>query len=273
MSSNPPIARREFVRATLGALAAVPFIPRVFAQGNAALPDGIEFKRLVAANRILAREEIVDAFGHVSIRDPENPKRYVMARSRAPELVEHADLIRFEQDGRSLDPSARTPYGERMIHGAIYEARNDVNSVVHNHAYPLLSFGITGRALEPMVHVASVIGSDVPIWDIATKFNETDMLVRTMDQGRDLAATLGRNACALMRGHGAVVAAASLKQAVMIAIYLKVNAEVQLQAMDIGTPRGLSDREVELSRETQFSPLALDRAWEYFCARAGVEPI
>jgi len=124
-----------------------------------------------------------------------------------------------------------------------------------------------------MVHVASVIGSDVPIWDIATKFSDTDMLVRTMDQGRDLAVTLGRNACALMRGHGAVVAAASLKQAVMIAIYLKVNAEVQLQAMGIGTARGLSDREVELSRETQFSPLALDRAWEYFCARAGVEPI
>ena len=164
MSSNPPIARREFVRATLGALAAAPFATGVFAQGSGALTDSIDFKRLVAANRILAREEIVDAFGHVSIRDPENPRRYVMARSRAPELVEHADLIRFEQDGRSLDPGARTPYGERMIHGAIYEARNDVNSVVHNHAYPLLPFSITGRALEPMVHVASVIGADVPIW-------------------------------------------------------------------------------------------------------------
>ena len=273
MSSNLPIARREFVRATLGALAAAPFAARAFAQDSGVIAESIDFKRLVAANRILAREEIVDAFGHVSIRDPENPRRYVMARSRSPELVEHADLIRFEQDGRSLDPGARTPYGERMIHGAIYEARTDVNSVVHNHAYPLLPFSITGRALEPMVHAASVIGADVPIWDIATKFGDTDMLVRTMDQGRDLATTLGRNACALMRGHGAVVAAASLKQAVMIAIYLKINAEVQMQAMGIGTPRGLSDREVALSRETQFSPLALDRAWEYFCARAGVEAI
>jgi HCOMODA/2-hydroxy-3-carboxy-muconic semialdehyde decarboxylase len=99
------------------------------------------------------------------------------------------------------------------------------------------------------------------------------MLVRTMEQGRDLAATLGRNTCALMRGHGAVVAAATLKQAVIAAIYLKVNAEIQLQAMAIGTPRRLSDGEVERSRETQFSPLALDRAWEYFCARAGVDPI
>jgi ribulose-5-phosphate 4-epimerase/fuculose-1-phosphate aldolase len=273
MTLNAPVARRDFVRATFGALAAAPFAARAWAQGGGALPESLDFKRLVAANRILAREGIVDAFGHVSIRDPENPKRYVMARSRAPELVEHGDLIRFEQDGRSLDPAARTPYGERMIHGAIYEARSDVNSVVHNHASSLLPFTITGRKLEPVVHVSSVIGSEIPLWDISTKFRETDMLVRSMDQGRDLAATLGPNACVLMRGHGAVVAAATLKQAVMIAIYLKVNAEVQLQAMGIGTPKALSAREVELSRETQFSPLALDRAWEYFCARAGVEPI
>ena len=274
MSSHARVARREFVRTALGMLAVAPFAARAaFAQDAGRLTDSIEFRRVVAANRILAREEVVDAFGHVSVRDPENPKRYIMARSRSPELVEFGDLIRFEQDGRSLDPGNRTPYGERMIHGAIYEMRSDVNAVVHNHAYSLLPFGITGRTLEPVVHVASVIGPDVPLWDIATRFKETDMLVRTMDQGRDLAATLGRNTCALMRGHGAVVAAASLKQAVITAIYLKVNAEVQLQAMAIGTPRGLSDAEVELSRATQFSPLALDRAWEYFCARAGVEPI
>jgi HCOMODA/2-hydroxy-3-carboxy-muconic semialdehyde decarboxylase len=273
MPSNPPAARREFLRLSLGALAAVPFAELAFAQGDATVSQHIDFRRLVAANRILARESVVDAFGHISVRDPENPKRYVMARSRAPELVEHADLIRFEQDGRSLDPGNRTPYGERMIHGAIYETRSDINSVVHNHAYPLLPFSITGRALEPVVHVASVIGTDIPIWDLAARFGDTDMLVRTMEQGRDLAAALGRNSCALMRGHGAVVAAASIKEAVMIAIYLKINAEIQLQAMAIGTPRGLSDKEVELSRATQFSPLALDRAWEYFCARAGVEPI
>ena len=273
MSSNAHMVRREFVRTALAMLAAAPFAARSFAQDAAGLEERIEFRRLVAANRILANEEVVDAFGHVSVRDPENPRRYVMARSRSPELVEYADLIRFEQDGRSLDRGNRTPYGERMIHGAIYEARSDVNAVVHNHALPLLPFGITGRALAPMVHTASIIGSEVPIWDIAARFNETDMLVRSMEQGRDLAATLGSNACVLMRGHGAVVAASSLKAAVMTAIYLKINAEVQLQAMAIGTPRGLSEREVDLSRATQFSPLALDRAWEYFCVRAGVDPI
>ena len=273
MSSSVGVARREFVRTALGVLAAGAVAPRAFAQDAAALKERVEFTRLVAANRILAHEEVVDAFGHVSVRDPDNPKRYIMARSRSPELVEFADLIRFEQDGRSLDPGNRTPYGERMIHGAVYEVRPDVNAVVHNHAYSLLPFSITGKTLVPVVHVASVIGPKIPLWDIRTKFNQTDMLVRTMEQGRDLAATLGSNTCALMRGHGAVVATATLKQAVIAAIYLKVNAEIQLQAMSIGMPQGLSAGEVERSRETQFSPLALDRAWEYFCVRAGVEPI
>jgi ribulose-5-phosphate 4-epimerase/fuculose-1-phosphate aldolase len=273
MSSSSRVGRRDFVRTAIGAVIVSPFAARVLAQDSAPLRERVEFTQLVAANRILAHEGVVDAFGHVSIRDPENPRRYVMARSRSPELVEFEDLIRFEQDGRSLDPANRLPYGERMIHGALYEARSDVNSVVHNHAYPVLPFGITGQALTPMVHAASVIGAEIPTWDIAAKFGDTDMLVRTMNQGRDLAAALGRNTCALMRGHGAVVASASLKEAVLTAIYLKINAEIQLQAMGLGTPRGLSAKEVELSRATQFSPLALDRAWEYFCVRAGVDPV
>jgi ribulose-5-phosphate 4-epimerase/fuculose-1-phosphate aldolase len=273
MSADRFVARRDFVRITLSAMAAAPFAQQAFAQTAAPLTPNAELRRLVAANRILAHEAVVDAFGHVSIRDPDNPKRYIMARSRSPELVEFGDLILFEQDGRSLDPGNRTPYGERMIHGAIYETRSDVNAVVHNHAYSLLPFSITGRTLEPVVHVASVIGAKIPLWDISTKFKDTDMLVRTMDQGRDLAATLGPNTCALMRGHGAVVATSSLKQAVITAIYLKVNAEIQLQAMGIGMPRPLSPGEVKMSTEAQFSSLALDRAWEYFCVRAGVDPI
>jgi HCOMODA/2-hydroxy-3-carboxy-muconic semialdehyde decarboxylase len=260
-------SRRTVVSGLVGTLAAIT-VGRAGAQPDTAR---VELARLVVANRILAHEGVVDAFGHVSIRDPDRRDRYVMSRSRSPELVELDDLIRFEQDGRSLDPLERLPYGERMIHGAVYEARDDVGAVVHNHAYPLLPFGVTGRPLRPLIHVASVIGAEVPIWDIATSFGETDMLVRTMAQGRDLAAALGTHTCLLMRGHGAVVTGRSLEEAVVTAIYLKINAEVQLEAMALGEPRPLSAVEVERSRATQFSPLAIDRAWEYFSARAGVE--
>jgi len=232
-----------------------------------------ELKRLVAANRILANEGVVDAFGHVSVRDPRNAERFWLSRSRSPALVELDDLMEFSLDGAAIDARGRTPYGERMIHAAVYAARAEVHSVVHNHAYGVLPFTITDEPLRPVVHTASVIGAVVPVWDIRTKFGGTDMLVRTIEQGRDLASALADNTCALLRGHGAVVVGASIERAVLTAIYLQVNANVLLQALQLGgEPEALSAEEIARSSETQFSPLALDRSWEYFCQRAGVDP-
>jgi ribulose-5-phosphate 4-epimerase/fuculose-1-phosphate aldolase len=231
-----------------------------------------ELGRLVAANRILANEGVVDAFGHVSVRDPRAPERFWLARSRSPALVELDDLMEFTLDGSAVDARGRTPYGERMIHAAVFAARADVHSVVHHHAYGVLPFTITDEPLRPVVHTASVIGAEIPVWDIRTKFGDTDMLVRSLEQGRDLATALGGNTCVLMRGHGAVVVGASIERAVLTAIYLQVNASVLLQALPLGAPESLSAGEIARSAEAQFSPLALDRSWEYFCQRAGVDP-
>lgn len=231
-----------------------------------------ELARLVAANRVLAHEGVVDAFGHVSVRDPRNRERFWLSRSRSPALVELDDLMEFALDGAAIDARGRTPYGERMIHAAVYAARADVRSVVHHHAYGVLPFTITREPLRPVVHTASVIGAEIPVWDIRTRFGGTDMLVRSIEQGRDLAAALGANTCLLMRGHGAVVVGASVERAVLTAIYLQVNANVLLQALPLGIPEPLSAEEIERSAEAQFSPLALDRSWEYFCQRAGVDP-
>jgi ribulose-5-phosphate 4-epimerase/fuculose-1-phosphate aldolase len=254
-------------------------IPTVLAQETgstrdvSALPDLVEFQRLIAANRILANENVVDAFGHVSVRDPRNPQRFVMSRSRSPALVEFEDLMEFDLNGEPINARGRRPYGERMIHAAIYDTRPDVHSVVHHHAYSVLPFTITDVPLRPVVHTASVIGAEIPVWDIREHFGETDMLVRSIEQGRNLAATLADNTCLLMRGHGAVVVGANIQRAVITAVYLQVNADVLLKAQSLGEPTFLSDEEIRLSTETQFSPLAVPRAWEYFCQRAGVEPV
>ncbi len=240
---------------------------------DADLPDLVEFQRLVAANRILANEGVVDAFGHVSIRHPDNPDLFVMSRSRSPALVEHADLMEFDLEGRPIDLRERTAYGERMIHAAIYATRPDVHSVVHHHAYGVLPFTVTDVPLRPVVHAASVIGADIPVWDIRDDYDDTDMLVRSIEQGRNLAATLGDNTCLLMRGHGAVVVGADVQRAVLTAVYLQVNADVLLRASGLGEPKLLSDDEIRLSAETQFSSLAMPRVWEYFCQRAGIEAV
>jgi HCOMODA/2-hydroxy-3-carboxy-muconic semialdehyde decarboxylase len=267
--------RRRFIESAASALGAVAFTrtQTVWAQDSAPPGDHVDLHRLVAANRILAHEGVVDAFGHVSVRDPRNSSRYVMSHSRSPALVSYDDLIVFEQDGTPLNAAGRQPYGERMIHGAIYAARPDVGAVVHHHAYSVIPFSVTGTPLVPIMHVASVIGQEVPIWDIRDAFGDTDMLVRTMEMGRSLAARLGDHTCVLMRGHGAAVVGATVREAVLASIYLELNARILLQTLAIGEPTPLSSAEIERSRATQLSALGADRAWEYFCRRAGVDPV
>lgn len=223
---------------------------------------------LVIANHILANEGVVDAFGHVSIRHPDNPERYLLAIARAPELIEQTDIVEFMLDGEAIDLRDRRPYGERMIHGAVYEARPDVHAVIHNHSYDVVPFAITDAPLRPVLHTCGVIGTDIPVWDIRDRFGDTDHLVVTMEQGRDLAARLGERSISLMKRHGCVVAGNTLQETVMKAVYLQVNARLQLQAMQIGTPDYLTPAEIDLCSATQLSPLGLERAWEVWCRRA-----
>ena len=231
-----------------------------------------QLQDLVTANRILAREEVVDAFGHVSIRHPEQPDRYILSQSRAPELVETADLMEYTLEGEPLDQRDRPMYSERPIHGGAYEARPDVMAVVHNHSPAVVPFGVTGVPLRPMFHMGAVVGEPVPVWDIRDNFSNTSLLVTTMEQGRDLAASLGPNSAALMRGHGCVVVGSTLKQAVMRSVYLQANARLLLASLSLGEVKYLSSSEIQLMAESLSRPSSVARAWEYWATRAGRAP-
>ena len=231
-----------------------------------ALVDVLE--ELVTANRILAREGVVDAFGHVSVRHPEQPGRYVLSRARAPERIEVADLLEFTLDGVPVEAAGRKPYAERHIHGAVYKARPDVQAVVHNHSPSLVPFGITGTELRPVMHMCASMGPRVPIWDSRTAFGDTNLLVTTMEMGEDLARALGPRPVILMRGHGCVVAGKSLREVVFNSVYLELNAGLQLKASSLGEITFLSDGEVAAVLRTR-SSFTYERAWEYWCGRAG----
>ena len=225
---------------------------------------------LVIANRILAHENVVDAYGHVSVRHPHDPKRYLLARSLAPEMVQQADIMEFDLDGTPASGDSRQPYLERFIHGAVYESRPEVLAVVHAHAEDVLPFGITSTPLRPVIHSGSFMGPEVPVWDIRERFGDTNLLVTNMPQGRDLAGRLAHNNVALMRGHGFVAAARSLIEVVRMSVYVPRNARVQLAAMQLGEVKPLSRGEID-ARNAGYKPHSPEtwRAWEYWATRAG----
>jgi HCOMODA/2-hydroxy-3-carboxy-muconic semialdehyde decarboxylase len=230
-------------------------------------------KDLVIANRILAKEDVVDAYGHISIRNPDNPKSFFISRSLAPELIEKDDIVELGLDGEPVNNEKRSLYLERFIHAAIYEARPDINSVVHAHAEDTLPFGIAAATkLKPVIHSGSFIGPNVPVWDIADKFGATNVLVTNMAQGRDLAKCLGKNSVALMRGHGFASAARSLIEVVRLSVYLPRNARALMRAKMLGGKiKYLSKGEID-ARNKGYSPYSTEtwRAWEYWANKAGV---
>ena len=237
---------------------------------TAMTPNVLEkaLRDVVIANRILAHEGVVDAYGHVSVRHPLDPTRYLLSRSRAPELVERGDIVEFDLEGKSVGGDTRAPYLERFIHGAIYEARPEVQAVVHAHAEAVLPFTISATPLRPVVHMASFIGARIPVWDIRDNFGDTNLLVVNTAQGRDLARGLGGARVALMRGHGFVAAGRSLPEAVRIGVYMPVNARVLLDALRLGEVKALSRGEIEAHASMKPDDPAMWRAWEYWAVRA-----
>ena len=233
------VTRRGFL--TGGALALAGVLAGVRPSGaqraSAGPPDPQLLEDLVAANRILADQGVVDGYGHVSARHDRDPGRFLMSRSIAPELVTVADIMEYDLDSEPVDPRGRTSYLERFIHGEIYRARPDVRAIVHNHSPSVIPFGVTGAPLRPLYHMSAFLGEGVAVFDIRTATGgDTDMLVRTPAIGRALAQALGARPVALMRGHGAVVVGANLPQVVFRSVYTEMNARLQAQAMALGGP-------------------------------------
>jgi HCOMODA/2-hydroxy-3-carboxy-muconic semialdehyde decarboxylase len=216
---------------------------------------------LVLANRILVREGVLDAFGHVSVRDATRQDRFFIARSMAPEWVTREDILVCDLDAQVHDAAGRRTYLERFIHSEIYRARPDVQAVVHSHSPAVIPFGVTGARLRPVCHLGGFLGSGAPVFEIRHSVGEaSDLLVRNQGLGRALAATLGDGAVALLRGHGAVAVGTSLHQAVFRAVYAEVNARLQSQSMALGPTTFLSEAEAFAAAEVNDGQL--DRAWD-----------
>jgi ribulose-5-phosphate 4-epimerase/fuculose-1-phosphate aldolase len=224
---------------------------------------------LVAANRILAAEGVLDGFGHVSARHDKRPDRFLLARSMAPALVTAADILEFDLDGNALEARGRTAYLERFIHSEIYRAHPEAQAVVHSHSPAVVPFGVVGVPLRPIFHLGGFLGAGVPIFEIRDAGGPaTDMLIRNPALGAALANTLGNAPVALLRGHGDVVVGRSIREAVFRAIYTEVNARLESEALRLGEGRVVFLNEEEARAAAETNSAQIGRPWELWKAKA-----
>jgi ribulose-5-phosphate 4-epimerase/fuculose-1-phosphate aldolase len=224
-------------------------------------------RELALANRIAANEGVLDTFGHVSMRHPDNPQRYFLSRSSAPDMVTAGGLIEYDLDSRPVRDPGVPQYSERVIHGEIYKARPDVMAVCHHHSPAFMPLLATGTDYVPVFHLGSVGGIRPPFWDQRDEFGDTMMLVVKPEEGASLARTLGSHPMVLMRRHGVTVVGISVRDCVYRAVQSCRNADFQVRAMSIGSVASLSEGETRLAGEITVKTTGLTRSWDYWAMR------
>jgi ribulose-5-phosphate 4-epimerase/fuculose-1-phosphate aldolase len=225
---------------------------------------------LVAANRILADQGVLDGYGHVTMRHPHAPDRYFLSRSKAPAIITAADIMEYDLDSNPVDQAGRLMYIERFIHGEIFKARPDVNAIVHSHSPTVIPFTVTTVKLRPICHMSAFLKQDVPNFEIRDCDGMTDLLIRNAKHGSGLAKTLGANNVALMRGHGNVCVGPNIMTAVYRAVYTEVNARLQAQAIALGGEITFMDPQ-ECALITGRKDLNFDRPWRMWKERIGAK--
>lgn len=220
-------------------------------------------ENVAIANRIAHAAGLVTAFGHVSARVP-GTDTFLIPPRVSPLLADPADLLRIDFDGNIVDGDGQ-PNSEFWVHARIYAARKDVGGVAHVHAPSCVVLGQIGHRVRPL-HNSGAVAGETPVFERAG-------LIRSRQLGDEVAACLGTARAMLLRGHGANVAAADVKQAIVTACFLEEGARFQLDALaavggNASALRFYDTDEVRRLREELDGP-PLERAWDYYAAIAG----
>jgi ribulose-5-phosphate 4-epimerase/fuculose-1-phosphate aldolase len=254
-------------RGLLGALMAAVMDAQAPTPASGGPADPALTDDLVAANRILYDQGVVDGFGHVSARHDKDPNRYLMSRSMAPALVTTDDIMEYDLDSTPIDQRGRAVYLERFIHGEIYKLRPDVRAIVHSHSPAVIPYANVKVQLRPMNHIGGFLGGGVPVFEIRDVAGPaSNMLISNPALGHALAVVLGPHPVALLRGHGSVAAAQSVRHVVFRAVYTEVNARMESEALRLGDPTFLNDDEAAAAMTTNDG--LVDRPWELWRRRA-----
>lgn len=226
-------------------------------------PDDALKDDIVTAYRILVNEGILDSFGHVTARSNKDPNIFLMPQAMPPALVTKADILEVRVvDSQPVDPKGRRVNGERYIHGEIYKARPEVKAVIHSHSQAVIPLSLTPIKMKPVVAQAGFLPLETPNFEIreAREAGGRGMQVTDSKRGAALAKTLGPHPVVLMRGHGETVVGKSVKQSVVYAVYVDINAKMQTQALAV-SPKIKSMSAPELFDEDEFD---INRPWEHF---------
>ena len=232
--------------------------------GAPAAADNVALET-AAATRLLVTEGILDYSGHISTRIPGRDAFVIQVGSSSRAEIGPESMLVVDHSGKVIEGDGQPP-SELPIHLEILKARPDVQAVLHCHMELAIAFTMMqGVTLVPMRARASRWKSGIPT-------HPDPSHIKLTEQGSALAQTLGLHHAALMRAHGLVLVAESVRALFIDAVHFKENASAQLQVLQAGAkPLALTAEEIEQIERMEMREWHIKKLWNYYMRKGLAE--
>jgi ribulose-5-phosphate 4-epimerase/fuculose-1-phosphate aldolase len=200
--------------------------------------------------------------GHVSMRITGQDAFLIHALVDSRSEVAPERLLTVGFDGAVVAaPAGCRPPSEYPIHAEIYRARADVGAVAHIHSESAIAFTLVEDVM------LKAMRCDALDWAGGVPVHRDPTRIKSAVQGQALAATLGTGNAALLRSHGAVLAAPSVIEVFKTCIQFEENARAQILASRLGKLAPLTADEIAALRESHpdtFRAHYAHKIWHYY---------
>ena len=217
---------------------------------------------LSTAIRLLERVGIIDFNGHFSVRLA-NGNILINSGSSIRCSLGPDDFVIVKPDGTPVDADAPAPPAELPLHVAVYQARSDVQAVVHGHPEWSTLLSSVGQSYQVVLPQGALPG-DVPVFSSPMSVNNSRI-------AGAVAAKLGQGRAVLLRAHGSVVTGNDVLETTVMAIYLELNAERQVRAGQLGAPYIFSSEEIASLQTSLHKRGLFEKCWQYYVTKYGLE--
>jgi len=218
-------------------------------------------ERLAESIRICVREELLENFGHVSARDPDSRRIFVLRHLHERlDRVTANDFIEVDEHGKAIRGNTEPPK-EVLLHTAIYRRRTDVNGIVYSHPLYSTILGVLGRPILPLLANCHFIKSGIQVFDVPRYIGNSQTAELMINE-------LASSVALLLRGSGLVTVAENIQEATLLSILIERSAKVQYMASAIGDPKAIVAADMPGkfgSMPTHF----FESSWGHYVSKAG----
>jgi ribulose-5-phosphate 4-epimerase/fuculose-1-phosphate aldolase len=184
---------------------------------------------LAAAYHIIAHLGLDDhTYTHLSSRSKDGDSFYIYPFGLLFSEVTPNKLLKVSLEGQILG-GVEYQYNKTgyVIHGSIYKARSDINTIFHLHTPAITAVSAMQNGLMPISQWALHFYDKI-------SYHRYNSLALDFDNHKDLVRDLGQNFTMLLQNHGSLTCGRTIQEAMFYTYHLEQACKTQCLALNSG---------------------------------------